>query len=290
MHAGRVVTSGVMDTQPPELPGAFADYFTPLTELTPGLPEVDQLIDRVKRLTTALDAWPQLQKAIKALRALDVHALRDAGKTVDDLMADLDITRGRVYSLSKMAREEDDIEERAALPAPFDTLLAPLTEGAGTLERALRLQHLLSGGALNDGTRYLAWLRSSDVLNLHRGHGIKYEVLGPRIGLTSDRAAHIADMAKGTYVRKLPSDRRTTDPNAPKRAKPGESAKAVEDAMRALDEPFSIAEITEASGYKTGQVQRVLKALQAQGHVRDAGPRPKGYAGRNVMTFEFTSK
>jgi hypothetical protein len=278
-----------METETPQLPAAFDNYFDPLTALTPGMDEVAQRIDRVKRLTGALDAWPQLQKAIKALRALDVLALHNAGKTIDDLMADLGITRGRIYSLLKMAREDAGIQELATLPAPFDTLLAPLTEGAGTLDRALRLQHLLSEGALNAGTRYLAWIRSTDVLALHRGHGIKYEALAPLIGLTSDRTAHLADMAKGTYTRKLPSDRRTADPNAPKRAKPGQSAKAVEDAMRAIDEPFSMAEITEASGYKPGQVQRVLKALKAAGQVRDAGPRPKGHGGRNVMTFEFVS-
>ncbi|WP_128378548.1 helix-turn-helix domain-containing protein [Streptomyces cavernae] len=276
--------------EPPKLPEIFADYFDPLTALDPNLDEVDQLVDRTKRLTRALDAWPHLQKSMGALRALDVLALRDAGRTVDDLIHDLGVTRGRVYSLIKTAREDPAIEEKAVLPAPFDTLLTPLLEGAGTLERAQRLQYLLSQGALNDGSRHLAWVRSNDVLALHRGHGIKYERIGPMIGLTSDRAAHIADMAKGTYKSKLPAGRRPVDPNAPKRNKPGESAKAVEDVMRALEAPFSMAEITEASGFKPGQVQRVLKTLKAQGLVRDAGPRPKGVGGRNVATFEFVGQ
>ncbi|MFI1767919.1 hypothetical protein ACH41H_38550 [Streptomyces sp. NPDC020800] len=176
---------------------------------------------------------------------------------------------------------------RAQLAAPFDTLLAPLLDGAGTLERALRLQHLLGEGVLNDGSRHLAWVRSDGVLTLHRTYGIKYRALAPLIGLTSDRTARIADMAKDTYSRKLPADRRQVDPNAPKRAKPGESAQAVEAAMRGLEAPFSMAEITEASGYKPGQLQRVLKALLASGVLRDAGPRPKGVGGRNVATYEF---
>lgn len=274
-------------SETPQLPGVFVDYFDPLTALAPGPNEVEQLIDRVKRLTGALDAWPQLQKAVKAARALDVYALKEAGKTVDELMADFDLTRGRIYSLIKMAREDPEIEELATLPAPFDALLGPLMADAGTPERALRLHGLLTGNVLNDAKSHLAWVRSSDVLDLHREHGVKYEELAPHIGLSSDRTAHIADLAKGTYVRKLPAGRRQVDPNAPVRNKPGQSAAAVEAAMRKLDAPFSMAEVTEASGFKPGQVQRVLKTLKAQGRVRDAGPRPKGHSGRNVMTFEF---
>jgi hypothetical protein len=273
----------------PKLPEIYADHLDPLTALNPNLDGIEQLVDRIKRLTQALDAWPQLQKSIKALRALDVYALNQAGKDVLQLVDDLGITRGRVYTIIKTAREDPEIEDKATLPAPFDTLLAPLIEGAGTLDRALRLQHLLANGVLNEGSRYLAWIRSNDVLTLHRTHGIKYEQIAPLIGLTSDRTAHIADMAKGTYTRKLPAGRRTVDPDAPARNKPGESAKAVEAAMRALEGPFSMAEVTEASGFKPGQVQRVLKTLKGQGVVRDAGPRPKGYGGRNVMTFEFVS-
>jgi hypothetical protein len=278
-----------MKTPPetPQLPEIFAEPFGHLTALTPGLDETGQLVDRVKRLGPALDAWPQLQKAIKALRALDVLAVHEAGRTVPDLVNDLGITRGRVYSLIKAAREDRDIETKAQLPAPFDTLLAPLLEDAGTLERAQRLGRILADGVLNDGSRYLAWTRSHDVLTLHRSHGIKYETLAPLIGLTSDRTAHLADMAKGTYSRKLPAERRERDPNAPQRNKPGESAQAVEDAMRALESPFSMAEVTEASGFKPGQVQRVLKTLRAQGKLRDAGPLPKGVGGRNVATFEL---
>lgn len=273
----------------PKLPEIFADHLDPLTALKTGMGDVDGLIDRVKRLTQALDAWPQLQKSMKALRTLDVLALHEAGSTVPDLVNDLGITRGRVYTVLRMARDPDN-EQNAQLPTPFDKLLQPLIEGAGTLDRAVRLQQLLlPDGTLNDGSRHLAWTRSNDVLTLHRVHGIKYEHLAPMIGLTSERTAHIADMAKGTYKRPLPHGRRPDDPDAPQRNKPGESAAAVEAAMRALDEPFSMAEIVEASGFKPGQVQRVLKTLKAAGAVRDAGPHPKGYGGRNVATYEFVN-
>jgi uncharacterized protein YjiS (DUF1127 family) len=267
----------------------FANHLDPLTALSGG-DGVEQRIDRVMRLSRVLGAWPQLQKAVKALRALDVLAVHEAGKSVDDLSHDLGVTRGSVYKLIKLARETPDLEANAVLPDPLDTLLAPLLGDPGTLDRALRLHHLLSEGALNEAKSYVAWVRSSDVLILHRKYGIKYEHLAERLGLTSDRTARIADMAKGTYNRTLPSDRRTVNPDAAPRARPGESAKAVETAMRALEEPFSMAEVTEASGYKPGQVQRVLKALKAEGVVRDAGPRPKGVAGRNVATYEFVEK
>ncbi|MGJ5796836.1 hypothetical protein [Streptomyces griseorubiginosus] len=65
-------------------PEILADHLIPLTALGPERNEAAQRIDHVARLRP-LYAWPRLQNAVKALRALDVLAVLRAGKTVDDL-------------------------------------------------------------------------------------------------------------------------------------------------------------------------------------------------------------